>query len=135
MKPTTSEIEWHPYPKEKPPEKTTYFLTVNFGDKEYCTDSTVYDPARDVFVGYGDTSWVKAWTDYPGVYKVDDIGEWNVYPDSLPDEDTVCFITCEDTRNGNRFVCENVYCDGFGVDCLSHYKVLAWMCTPRPYRR
>ena len=126
-------IDWHAYPKEKPPEKARYFITVNFGGRENFTDSAVYYPTKDTFVGYSDTDWVKAWVDYSQAYREDDAGEWNVYPDTPPDEDAIYLVTYEDTRSGDRFVCESAFCRGFIIDRSLHYKVLAWMSTPQPY--
>ena len=126
--------DWHEYPKEKPSEKDTYLVTFNFGDRELCTECTAYDPVEDMFDGFGNVDRVVAWTDYPKAYGEGGTEEWNVYPDNLPDEDTACFITCEDIRSGKRFVCENVFRKDFRAEHLSRYKVLAWMYIPKPYK-
>lgn len=125
--------DWHVYPKEKPPEKTRYLITVNFGDKKDYTDDTAYDPATDEFLGYENRDWVRAWADYPRAYREDDAGEWNVYPNILPEKNTVCFITYEDTYSGDRFVSKNVFYESFTIECLNRYRILAWMNIPQPY--
>lgn len=124
---------WHEYPKEKPPEKDTYLVTFNLGDTKLCTKCTVYDPAEDAFDDFGNVDQVKAWTDYPKAYREDDAGEWNVYPTTLPDANTACFITCEDAFSRKRFVCEGIFRRHFRIEHTPRYRVLAWMYVPQPY--
>ena len=70
-----TQVEWHPYPKEKPKYKKNYLVTIDCLDDEYDEDDAYL--ATAIFYWVGDCfydpfhpSWaVVAWAEPPKPYK------------------------------------------------------------------
>ena len=63
-----TEIEWHPYPQEKPEEYDEYLVTVQVG-QDLFTFTTYWLPQGNTFIDfYRD---IVAWAEMPAPYKED----------------------------------------------------------------
>ena len=56
-----SKIEWHPYPKEKPPKEGLYLITLKFGNTK---DVSMGYLTKDIY-----SNTLTAWAEIPEPYK------------------------------------------------------------------
>ena len=79
-----TQVEWHPYPKEKPSEEKQYLISFYvYKEKRSGVDIEFYDPDHDDWGIYDDGVYtrVTAWAERPEPYKEPE--PLDMHPDAI----------------------------------------------------
>lgn len=119
-------VIWHPYPKEKPPEEDSYLATVdNF--VIICTYP---------FWGWEEKN-ITAWAEVP-MYdkrrKRNDAIHWHSYPNEKPDNISSYLVSA--IYNRSRFTTIDMWIPNMKVFLKEEdeLKIIAWAELPEPYK-